>query len=146
MARLDLPARFYERRALLSDQVAACVLLDPTLCPSHDQLPRELVSCPNLRDVLRLSLLSFGKAENLVQPVFQELGEPYFRRLMDLLCEPRPGVQRAEAAWWWYIDYYVAQLRDAERLALAFDAELVRVRELYVAAKSEIFRVSDVLD
>lgn len=106
----DLPARFYSRRQILSDKVAACVLLDPSLCPSREVLPRESITCENLRAVLALSMLA-ASANSMVLLVSRDLGNKYVARLAGLLLiDPKKDFVLLGK-----VELYVAQLRVLER-------------------------------
>lgn len=102
---MNLPSDFYKQRRKLSDQIAACVLIAPELCPDRDKLPREHIADPNLKAVLRLSILN-DKPLRLAVAVDKELGRYYLTQLLQIVSNERWPTQ----AFVWHLDYYCAQL------------------------------------
>lgn len=110
---------YYVVRQRYADQLAACVLLDPNLSPSHDELPRPMIHDEELRHLLLLASLSLGKSERLVELAYRRLSASYVRRVVLLGCQ---HFQR-ESAFVWLAGWYAARLR-----------ELLDLERQYVAA------------
>lgn len=123
---VDLPAGFYARRQVVSDQLAACLLLRPAWCPSRDEFPRDDVSCDSLRDVMALTIFSAGNSVRLAKMIKDKLGAKYLCRLVDL-CHPSA---RGNFVLIGYYALYVAQLREMERIAREHESALRVVRGL----------------
>lgn len=133
------PAELYEVRTLLSDQIAACVMLDPSSCPTREELPREIITDENLRRVLAMSLTVLGSSERLTEQVYRELGAHYALHLAHMVvwqydsATVSAAFMRFEAdypAFVYLVPWYAARLREIEEQAreserLALESERI---------------------
>lgn len=110
----ELPPKFYRLRQLVSDQVTYCILLDPSVVPSRQEFPREIISSEPLRDVIALSIVD--PAEKILQHLVRKHGLGYARNLMSL-----GDCRHPSAVFIWHAKFYMDRLMKIERKALAFE-------------------------
>lgn len=135
---LSLPASFYSERALLSDRIASCVLVAPELAPSRTDLPRDEVSCLDLREVLRASILGYHDPARMAQLVARRCGMRYVCHLLSLANEAA-----RDGSWTLvcYLPWYVHRLLEMEALEREFEDRLSLVGDSL--SRSEEFLGSD---
>lgn len=76
----DLPSKYYLLRSNYADKIAACVLIAPELCPSHDELPREQIEFdPALRLLLAWASYTISPVK-LSRKVLHEMGYGHLER------------------------------------------------------------------
>lgn len=129
-AVLDLPKAARVRRQWLADQIASCVLIEPSLCPSREHLPRDGLACADLRAVLALSLTTRDPVR-LSRRVLRERGREYVRRLATVLtAQPHSR----DELFVWQLGWYVHQLRELNDVAQQHDAALRELAKMRKAA------------
>lgn len=76
----DLPSKYYLLRGNYADKIAACILIAPELCPSHHELPRELLEFdPALRLLLAWAAYTTNPVK-LSRKVLREMGYSHLER------------------------------------------------------------------
>ena len=129
---IDLPKSYYRRRALVSDRLAACVLLCPARRPSRDALPRDLITDEALRIVLAKAIIH-ASAVDLAAAVSRECGSSYVARLLGLLID-----NTTESAFVWLVDWYAAQLRELEQMRVEHNNMLFALGDFSRKASKEV--------
>lgn len=112
---MKLPEKFYKQRRLVSDQIAACILIEPGLCPNRIELPRAMISDPNLVAMLRLAILN-TTAYRIAPAAVAELGGYYVANLLKMLAVESHPAQ----AFVWHLDWYVYRLKQLEATGREF--------------------------
>jgi len=104
-------------------------LIEPSRCPSRANLPREQISEPNLREVLRLAIVNKAPTK-LALAVKQSLGGRYLGHLLSMLSIESYNPQ----AFVWHDLYYIAELAKLEQVAQAHFAASRKLGEIIQAA------------
>lgn len=123
---IDLPSGFYVRRQVVSDQLAACLLLKPGYCPTREEMPREEIACDNLRRVMAFTTMSAGNSLRMACLIKRELGVKYLFRLVNM-CHP---ATRGNFIQIGFYRLYFAQLRELHRVSREHEAALKALHEL----------------
>lgn len=105
---MELSPSFYKQKALVADQIAACVLIAPELLPSRDELPRDEVTDESLKAVLALAIIARSPDE-MARLAIKELGSRYVCNLFAML-QIRTDSRRVAMVW--NLKWYVAQMRE----------------------------------
>jgi hypothetical protein len=125
---MEISPKFYRQKALVSDQIAACVMIAPDLLPSREELPREDITDENLKSVLAIATLAKGP-DDMARLALGELGARYLCKLFAML---QIRTDAREVAMVWNLDWYVAQMR-----------ELVYVERRHAQAMKAVLALSD---
>lgn len=134
---MSLSSKFYRYRSLVSDKLAACVFLEPSLCPSRDRLSRDIITDYGLLRVLALSIVCRRAEQVAIHLVRDEqLGPKYLARLLELLDS---DFRKRDFALIGYVDLYVRELKRLELVERDLVESAVRCRSA-AALASELVR------
>ena len=100
-------------------------MLEPSRCPSRATLPREQISEPNLREVLRLAIINKAPAK-LALAIKESLGGRYLGHLLRMLSDESYNPQ----AFAWHDRYYITELAKLEQVAQAHFAASRKLGEI----------------
>ena len=104
-------------------------MIQPSQCPSRANLPREQISEPNLREVLRLAIVNKAP-DKLALAVKQSLGGRYLGHLLSMLSIESYNPQ----AFVWHDRFYISELAKLEQVAQDHFAASRKLGEIIRAA------------
>lgn len=121
----DLPGSFYRKRDRLADCIAACVIVEPLFLPTREELPRELISCEYLAELLALAV-RYRKAEQLTVAAYRQIGKREVSRWLAGLV-----LNDSRSVFIWNREEYVRRYRELEETRVEYEKTYRRAFELW---------------